>query len=274
MNKTLRSLQKKRATTRKKPGTLILTICLGKDRNYIDYTRKSMIDYAKRTGSDIKILNDDDAVIKKYSAMFSQLKSGRSYGGTSYFLKVALTGHYLEKYSKVLWLDDTCIVGPKVVNLFDKVRDGEVGACPDKPNCAAPVTDFNFIKDTSGFKIDIYTYINSGVVVYTKGMRHLLSVDNMLENNRLFEGPQPEQGYLNYLFQINKVPIILFDRKYNDMVLNIDYVEHYNSKKAGSISKIVDKKFVKSHKSHIFHITGWWGDTNRLKAIIDISESL
>ena len=274
MNNTKRSLHNRSGKTRKKPGTLILTMCLGKDRNYIDYTRKSIVDYAKRTGSDIKILNDDDALIKKYSAMFSKLKSGRNYGGTSFFLKAALIGDYLEKYSKILWLDDTCLVGPEVDNLFNKVRDGEIGASPDNPNRSTAAQGFECIKELSGFEIDVYKYINSGVAVYTKGMRHLLSVDSILENKRLFKCKHPHQGFLNYVLQINKVPIILFDRKYNDMMLNNDYVEHYNSKKKEPMLLSVDKNFVQSHTSHIFHITSGWEDSNRLKAVIDISENL
>ena len=248
---------------------LILTISLGKSRNFLEITEKYMKNYAERCGADLVVLNDNSGVILHFNEILDtlNLKSGRNYGGNSYYLKILLIHYYLEDYDKVLWLDDSSIVSSNTESLFDMVKRGSVGGFNEGSNrdLKSWKHDFNFIKMNKNFKIDTRKYLNSGIVLYTKPIRYLLTLDNIKSHKKLFESPYPHQCYLNYILQSNNIPIVCFHNKYNDMFLHYDYLKNKNNPET-----YIDQKYIKEHTTSIFHITGWW--KNRYDVLKNIDD--
>lgn len=256
-----RSIGSKYRKTRKNKHAMdkniILTFVIGKDRHYIQYTKSHMENYAKKCGAEFILLTENDPLIKKHNSIFKDIPTGRGYGGTSWFLKISIIHHFLNIYDKVLWLDDSCIVSPYTENVFNEVKDGYIGGVKDKPRAANWLRAY--LKLTMDTEIDRDIFINSGVVVYTKKMRDILSIKNILKHKHLFMAKYPHQAFITYMFHINKIPIILFNKNYNDLYL------HY---KNNMLRNAVNKEYIVEHRSSIFHITGAW--RNRLNVIKEI----
>lgn len=259
-NRVLFSKSKTRRQVNSSEKRLILTFIIGKDRSYSKYTKSHMKEYADKCNADFLLLSENDHIIKKHSDIFKDLQSGRDYGGTSWFLKVSIIHHFLNTYDKVLWLDDTCIVSPYTENIFNKVKDGSIAAVKDK----SKAINWNraYLKLMTNSEIDRDKFINSGVVVYTKKMKDILSIKNILEYKHLFLSKYPHQAYLTYMFYKNNIPIVLLNKQYNDLYL------HYTSK---MIRNTVNKEYIIRHCSSIFHITSAWKNrTNVIKKIDSI----
>jgi hypothetical protein len=254
---------------------LILTFSLGKDRNLLEITEKYMKNYAEKCEADFIVLHDDSLIIIKYNKVFDSihLTCGRKYGGNSYYLKVSMIYHFLGKYEKVLWLDDSCIVSPKTENLFNIVKNGSVGGFNEgsNENLKSWKYDSKTIKTLKEFEINTTNYLNSGIVLYTKPIQHLFSLDSILANNELFTSTYPHQCYLNFMLQSNKIPIVCFDSKYNNMFLHYDYSERPTKEKI----YIHPSYILLESESSIFHMTGWWGNYRYqvLKNIANIIDS-
>jgi hypothetical protein len=250
---------------------LVLTISIGKSRNFLEITEKYMKQYAEKCEADFIILDNDSSVILLFNKIFNSLnlKCGRKNGGNSYFYKAYSMYHYLEKYDKVLWLDDSCIVSPNTENLFNMINAGSVGGYAEGTNLNLKswTNDFNFIKSLKHFEIDTTKYLNSGIVLYTKELRHLFSLENILLNKKLFESSYPHQCYLNYILQSNNISIICIDEKYNNLCLHYDY-----SKLSNNSNTYIDPDYIKQNNSSIFHITGWW--INRYEVLKNIDKVL
>jgi hypothetical protein len=235
-----------------KSRNLLLTMSLGADRNFLDITQPYMKQYADKYGADFIVLDDDSYPILNYNKQLNKLnlKSGRNYGGNSYYLKILLIHYYLEYYDKIMWLDDSCIVSPNTENIFDMVEDGSVGGCSIINDKAKPL-DFTFIKDRKAFDINTTQYINSGIVIYTKKTRTLFSLENIILNKELLESTYPHQCYLNYMLQSNGILIRCLDNKYNDIFLHYDYLKIRNN-----LDTHIDTEYIRIHDTSIFHITG------------------
>jgi hypothetical protein len=255
-----RKIKIKTRQTRKyrKGKNLVLTFVLGNDRSYREHTEKYMKSYADKCAADFMLLTDSNPIIKKHNSIFKELPSGREYGGTAWFLKVSIIHHFLSIYDKVLWLDDSCIVSPDTDNIFNKVTDGSIAAVKDKQKA----TKWNkaYIKLMTEIELDNDTFVNSGVVVYTKKMKEILSIKNIFKHKKLFESKYPHQAFLSYILHKNKIPIVLLNKKYNDLYL------HY---KNGEIRTMIDKEYIKKHTSSIFHITGAWKNRSTVIKNID-----
>jgi len=248
---------------------LILTASLGKDRNFLEITEKYMKNYAKKCKADFLALDDDNNIIVKYNNVLNllNLTCGRKYGGNSYYLKVSLIYHFLDKYEKVLWLDDSCIVSPKTENLFDMTKNGSVGGCSIDGDKAKP-REFKTINAIKNFKLDTTKYLNSGIVIYTKPTRELFSLDNIIANKELFTSAYPHQCYMNFMIQSNNIPVVCLDNKYNNMFLHYDYFKHSNNDN----TYIHPAYILIQEESSIFHITGWW--KNRYDVLKNIDNIL
>jgi hypothetical protein len=169
-------------------------------------------------------------------------------------------------YDKVLWLDDSCIVGQDAENLFDLVALGSIGGVSMKID-KAKKADYAFIKSTKKFEININKYLNSGIIVYTKQIRQLFSAQNIVSHKQLFASSYPHQAYLNYVLQANNVPIVCLNNKYNDCCLDYNYNTILNNS-----NTTVDSGYIETHSSSIFHITGWW--LHRFKVLQNIDQVL
>lgn len=241
---------------------LILTASFGKNRNFLKYNLENMKKYAKKTNSDLVVLNDNSKLLKnnQLEETLKKLKIGRG-NNPSYYYKIFFVHYYLKYYEKVLWLDDTCYIKEDCEDLFKITKNGSIGAYPEGENSLLKSWrhDYKFIKNNKNFSINRFKYINSGIVVYTQKIRNILSSKNILDNKILIKSPYPHQSILNYLIQKNNIKITCFDEKYNRMFLDF----RYSNKNRNAKPKDIKISYLKDNSNKIFHITGYY--KNRMK---------
>ena len=206
---------------------LILTASEG-DRPFKKYSFFSMQEYAKKVNADF-IIAEDIEIPKK----LNNVKIGRG-NNKAYLKKVLWIRKYLEKYDKVLWLDDTCYVNPICPNLFEYVPQGYVAGVPESlllyPGYAKAFEDF--IKKYSIYKNGKETSFNTGIMLYSKECKHIFK-DNVLNETtaRVTLGtPWPDQALIDYLIVVNNVPRMVLDSKFNRMLIcekYEPYIERY-----------------------------------------------
>jgi hypothetical protein len=252
---------------------LVLTMSIGTSRNFLEITEKYMKNYSEKYKTDCIVLNDTSNIVVSSNTILNSLdlQCGRQRGGNAYYLKVLLINYYLNMYDKVLWLDDSCILSKHTENLFDMVEDGSIGAYNEGKlnNLKSWRYDYKFIQTYKNFKLDRIKYINSGVVVYTKKLKELFSIKNIILHKQLFKSEYPHQCYLNYILQSNAIPFVRFDKKYNDMFLHYTYQVGIPNN-----TTHIRSEYIRQNNSSIFHITGWWKHRyNVLKNIDTIMNS-
>jgi hypothetical protein len=239
---------------------LILTMSLGDSRNYINLTYPYLKRYADRCGADFLVLDNDnsDFIQKK----FQDISSGRKGGGNCYILKAYVIYHFLEKYEKVLWLDDTCIIKKHTDNLFDFVPAGSIGGYNEGEieSFRSWKYDKEFIAEHTQFYINERNYLNSGVVLYTRECRDLFSPESIYEHHELFQSKYPHQAFLNYSIQVNKIPLVLFDKKFNTLLVCCEYDKKGQRMKG---CDLCEEKIVLD-SGCIYHITGFYNSRYEL----------
>lgn len=248
---------------------LILTASFGKKRDLLKYNIESMNKYAKKTNSDLIVLDDNHPVLNSYQFqdILKKVKIGRG-NNKSYFCKIYFIYYYLNDYEKILWLDDTCYIRENCEDLFKLTSENSIGAYPEGKNkkLKSWENDQKVILKEKKFKIDRNKYINSGIVVYTSIFRDILSPINILNNKNLITSKYPHQCILNYLIQKNNIKLVEFDEDYNKMFLGFEYNSKFKNIKPDQI----DETFLIKDTNKIIHITGFY--LNREEIIKFISE--
>jgi hypothetical protein len=243
---------------------LILTLSLGKSRNFIDITRKLMEAYAIKTNADFIIINDQSLILNTLNT--TKYTTGRSNDNTL-ITRLRIIYYYLGLYNNVLLIDDSCIIKPDTEDLF-KFTDGitmlgfNEGRIDDMNSWKLDTT---LIKNKMGYFIDRKKYINGGVIVYTQSIRQYFS-DIFLEKYKvLFESKYVDQAYINFIIQYYNIPISFIDEKYNKILIQCDYRSGKNK-----LASDIDIDDIKNSSDKIYHITGFYRDRyNIIKRLSD-----
>lgn len=233
----------------------IITMNLG-NRNFIDYTMPFMIKYAKKTDSELIII--DESNIKNITNSFGgdilNIKIGRK-NNKSFLYKVLVIIYYSKIFNKILWVDDTCFIKESCSNLFDMISDAHIMAYNEGENkdLYSWKNNKKTIKQITGFSISETNYINSGVVLYSSKINKILSIKNIIKHKALFNNPYPHQCFLNFIIQYYNVKLKLIPNSYNCMFMNCSYNNGRNTKPEN-----IGAEFILSDKNSIFHITGFY----------------
>lgn len=252
-----------------KNNNVIITMCLG-EREFINYTKPYMIEYSKKTDSDLVIVDDNN--IKDYdffsNSILTDIVTGR-HNNKSYLYKMLLVMYYSERYQKILWIDDTCFIKTSCANLFDMIEDSCVMAYNEGENKDLKSWKDNqaYIKKLTGFSIDTNKYINSGVVLYTRSINKILNIEMLIKHSNLFNSAYPHQCFLNFIIQYYNIKLKLIDSSYNQIFMNCSYTNGRNIS-----PDMIGDDFIVSRKNSIFHITGFY--KNRLAIVKYISKTL
>jgi len=244
---------------------LILTMSIGDSRNFISITYPYLKRYADKCGADLIVLDKHSELFRE---KFKDIVCGRKVNSICYILKVYSIYHYLENYEKILWLDDTCMIKKHTDNLFDMVPPGHIGGYNEgELKCLNSWKyDKKFIYTQKKFDICERNYLNSGVVVYTRECRHLLSPESIYEHKDLFQSDYPHQAFLNYQLQSNSIPLTLFDKNFNALMVCCEYNQKGQQIKGNNLcADIIDKDSI-----CIYHITGFY--INRLQLLQRLHE--
>ena len=100
----------------------VVTLSLG-NRPFVQHTRPLMAAYAERIGADFHcVASREHVALRTVAAVTGDAAS------TSRFFKVPLLAHFLQRYARVLYLDDDVLVGPAMPDLFARVPCAALGA--------------------------------------------------------------------------------------------------------------------------------------------------
>ena len=252
----------------KKVDNAIITMNLG-NRDFINYTKPFMIKYSKKTNSKLIIIDDNN--IKNITNSFSGLNEiiiGRN-NNKSYLYKVLAIIYYARIFNKILWVDDTCFIKETCINLYDVIEDNYILSYNEGENKELNSWKNNeeYIKKKTGFSINTNSYINSGVVLYSKDINKILNIDKIIKHKELFNNSYPHQCFLNFIIQYYNIKVKFIPSSYNCMFMNCSYKNGRNIK-----PESIGNEFILSNKNSIFHITGFYKD--RLNIVKYIEEIL
>lgn len=269
---------------------LVLTGTLG-ERPFTKYTFPNLEKYAEKCGADF-IVEKDDTIPENLQGV----KLGRE-NNKAYLSKLIWIRKYLEKYDKVLWLDDTCFVNLEVCpNLFDFVPMGFVAAVPEsiEPWSGYGVAFPDYIKraglNTNGKDCSF----NTGIVMYTstEEIKDIFKDKWILHKAfaQSWSTPWPDQMYLGVLIAYFKIKRISLDSKFNRMYMLPKYstdiprsdffdengkyilLEKYKNEEIDNISKELLEKYSFIYEAFIYHMAGKSTET-RLSLLKKLTEA-
>ena len=251
-----------------KVDNAIITMNLG-SRDYINYTKPFMIKYSKQTNSKLIIIDEHNIenIIKSFPKL-NKIIIARN-NNKSYLYKVLVILYYSRIFNKILWVDDTCFIKETCINLYDLIEDNYILSYNEGENKELNSWKNNeeYIKKITGFSINTNSYINSGVVLYSKDVNKILNIDKIIKHKELFNNPYPHQCFLNFIIQYYNIKVKLIPSSYNCMFMNCSYKDGRNIK-----PESIGSEFILSDKNSIFHITGFY--KHRLNIVKYISEIL
>ncbi len=132
------------------------------NRPYLSITEKYMKLYAKK-------INADFHVIKNYSLhpILYKFNSQSRPNIHAYIQKMVSIYEYLEKYERLLYVDDTTFITKETKNLFEIVSENAIGGLYESSkNLNSFKFDKAFILKEKNVLIE--TYLNTGILVVSK----------------------------------------------------------------------------------------------------------
>lgn len=180
----------------------ILTIVIGERIEKVwELTRPNFEAYADKVGADL-------IVMKEMSGGFP----------SAHWLKLAIHEFLHKKYHRLIYLDADLIIRPDTPDLFEIVPETELGIFNEgkwTPRAIAIhecMVKFNRTLP----KWDKTSYYNTGVMVVSRGQRHIFRPIDAVPNLRYSFG---EQTFLNFRILSEEVKVKELNFKYNRMSL-------------------------------------------------------
>ena len=195
--------------------TAIITLST-KERNFNSY--KHLQKVAKDWSAELIFFKDINEVFNPQELeLLTKNLVGTRDNIINYAAKMFCIYKCLEKYERVLWLDDTCIISPFAPNIFNFVPDDHIGALviPFESGLEDVYYDYRFLLKEKGYPMSVY--INTGVMVIPQIYRDIFSFNNILNHKELFKSSFPTQAWQNYLINLFKCNVYDITVKYNAM---------------------------------------------------------
>ncbi len=199
-----------------KNKTAIVTISIG-DRPWTSASFDLFEKYCYRNNIDFKVENSLPNDILDIT-----FPEGGRNNKHVYAFKAYVVEKYLCDYERIAVIDDSCVIDPKMGNIFDEVRCGYIGAVREPENLNIQIqhheTSFNYIKEfcpTEAILFDKNYYINTGVVVYDNTYRGIFTLENIKKYKNLFACSFPHQTWTYFILQKYKCKLFELDDKFN-----------------------------------------------------------
>lgn len=215
------------------------------DRSFRNITFKSMQRYADKINCDFIYFID----YKPSDNIFDFLNKNKNLMGRnnnfSYFYKFLLIFQQLQKYDRVLFLDDTCYVKDNCPNLFDNVPKKHIGIFNeglilDKKSTFTLSKQIHNLKTLTKninekYSIKKSDICNTGVILVNKVNEKFFSFEYMKEFflKGFFNKAYVDQDYFNYLILSKKIEPFYISEKFNktfEDVQNDCYIRHLTGK--------------------------------------------
>ena len=256
---------------------LVLSMAIGSKHNEIKkITEKNLKKYSLKCNADFKTITNI-----KFNDNINYIKTGEHNGiknNQAYIQKVLLIIKYLEKYDRILWIDDTVIINSSTPNIFDLIPDGYVAGKQEAQTYNSSYFDKKYIFKHKKFKIIRNNYINSGFVIYPNKIMNILK-NSLRLNYKLFESKYPHQAFLNYTIQYYKIPLICLSDTWNSDCIN--YIQNKFPRNYHIFRRLhyffnnIDVNYLNENDKFIYHITGGHGDLNsRIRILSKLNEEI
>lgn len=258
---------------------------LGEDREFNKITSKTHKEYAKKINADYKLITDYDV-----PPQFKDYKIGRD-NNIAYVVKFCVIHDHLEKYERVMYIDDSSYISPGCPNLFDLVPETSLGA-PNElhinyvKNHVVPV-EIDFLKNSK--KIDfldinnINFYVNSGLMITSQKIKRIFDpkICYGFLKKGYFDSVFVDQSVINFMLYKNIVPVTCLTNKFNCICLMLENknIEDCTADDMDTMNKNLDSleklyplatfnSLNGNNYAHIYHITfGHLGSQRRLKIL-------
>lgn len=227
-------------------GLLTLNI---NHRPFINITKPYMILYANKIKADFLLDDRLDSFIDTLGYIPAQRSNIQAY-----LQKCISIYHYLDKYDRIMFIDDTCMIHPHTPNLFQLCDSTMIGGFNESQlkDINSYEYDLNYIQNRK--QITITHYLNTGILIVSKCHRYLFSPSMIEEHLDLFESKYPTQCYLNYLIGRDNVPIFSLEEKFHQQCL-FNYKDNSNR----NVKKLPSSYIIELiYSQFIFHITGYY----------------
>jgi len=250
-------------------SNLIVTLNFN-NRPYIKYTKQYMEEYATKTNSVFKVIDETNIqdILNTYN--IDIVECGRN-NNQCYIYRILVMLYYLNIFEKIMILDDTCFIKNNCENLFDMLdEDYNILAYNEgqQPELIASAISKRDIYEKTRFKIDTNKYINCGIMLLSSRITNILNIYNVLKYIGLFKSKYPNQSFINFILQYFKVKVKYVPSAYNCMFMN----NTYNNAGYRIMGKDIGTEFVLCDSNKIFHITGFY--KHRLEVVIFIAKVL
>lgn len=202
----------------------IVTIMTGFDPSY-RFALKSFEQYAKKTGSDLKVIESPQISIKGLSRFnFSKIAWAQKF----------LLKDFLEEYERVLYVDADIIIHPNSPNIFEFYPDNEKVYMFNEGMIENRAKEYNDIgKILTNIDVPLVSgkmcYFNAGVILFSRESNYLKlanfnEVEKICNNINFYE-----QTYFNYLIFKNKMNYGFLDSKFNRMIISGKAEDRFDS---------------------------------------------
>jgi len=218
-------------------STAILTISLGENRNFINYTKNSMENYARKINSEFILISKWDSFVDKKTS-------------DNRFIKLEIIHFYCKQYDRLIYLDDTVYITPNCKDLFNLVPESHLGAFIEskifnRNTCMREVINHYSQYDKWDKNSKNILMINSGVMVLSKIHFSLFDTSKYVLKNFGFT----DQAYISY--QICRQIINVYD-------INNTYNYVGSQIMRSMTNKIRENAMYET--IHIFHVTSFIKD--------------
>ena len=236
---------------------LLLTCAVGPNPRPIQYTERLMKAYALKTKADFVVVRDLYSHLdEEGKALIDRIQVGRN-NNKAYLLKILLVKFYLSHYDQILWVDDTCFITKHCDDIFAQATDDMSVAGYNEGIHAefdSHQTDSTIIFHHTRFSIDRLSYMNTGVMLYNKGLSRIITAATIEKYQVLLKSPFPQQCFLNYIFQKLRVNLVFLPEAYNRVLLDCEF----NVEGAWRRPEEISKEYLLEDKHCILHVTGFY----------------
>lgn len=196
----------------------ILMIAIGA-RPWSRATSELFRDYANKCGATF-ILQTEEPSEADFPLPAMPDSPGRAHKRV-YALKAFLPWRLLaqEGYDRVLVVDDSCCVKHDAPNVFDFIEPGAVGLTETSHAHAElsfkEIRKYLKARGEPEIPYNPEHYMNSGVMLYTRGMADAISPERILAAREMLFAAYPHQTLTYYLLNSAKVPLTILPKAFN-----------------------------------------------------------
>jgi len=200
----------------------VLTLSLGDRQDIFTYPKISMTNYAQRYNYELIVVDRNE----KFKKPSQDIRS----------LKLSIIEYYLDYYDRIIFFDDTCLIHPYTMDLFELVPHEKLGAYIESK-------DFRRASDIEHC-VDHFSKLENVELEYKPNM--IMVNSGVLVLSKIH---QP-------LFRLNNHTIDRLQTDVYDLGLKYNYVGSRIRANWGQIDDKIDE-------NRIFHMTRGSGDTTK-----------